>query len=301
MLYNSKNIIDLTETDGGEFRCTSIEDAYKFTKRLSLSHYENFPIGSILIPKKFRKHIYAIYCFARVADDISDEDYSYSSQQKSILLDKYQCNLGNWDFGNSSNPIFLSLNNTIKELSLPLLPFEKLITAFKMDANFQRPETFEDLMKYCYYSANPIGELVLRTFGEYNRNTRIYSDFICSGLQLTNFWQDLSVDLGNNREYIPKSFLIKYQIEELSGNTNRTKIQNCLDELYVLTNELFDKGEPLVKELRNKRLKLEIRAILAGGRMILKKSKNLKTEILVERPKLLKSDLFKIFLKTIFG
>ncbi len=301
MIYNAKNIKDLTEADGGIFKCTSLLDAYKFTERLSLSHYENFPVGSILIPKQFRKHIYTIYSFARIADDISDENYSFSTQQKFDLLHNIQNLLLNPSLSNSSNPIFLALNNTIQELSIPILPFEKLMTAFLMDVQFQQPEKIEELINYCYYSANPIGELVLRTFGEFNKETNTYSDYICTGLQLTNFWQDLSVDLGNNRQYIPKSYLDKYQIDDLLRCTNNIKIQNCLDELYFLTNELFDRGEFLVKLLRNKRLKLEIRATLAGGRMILKQSMNLKTEIFVKRPKLLKSDLFKIFLKTIFG
>lgn len=297
MTYNSENISDLTDAKGGKFKCSSLVEAYQFTEKLALSHYENFPVGSFLIPKKFRKHIYSIYSYARIADDIADENLNFSNEQKLDLLDKFQSNL---KIKETTNPLFLALFNTIDELSIPIIPFENLIEAFKMDIQFKQPENFEDLIHYCQRSANPVGELVLRVFDEFNHEKSIYSDNICTGLQLANFWQDISVDIKKNRIYIPQIILKKFEIVDIFNEPDTDKIFKCLNELYVITEQYFAEGKKLIPLLQNYRLRLEINATLAGGQMILSKTKDLKNEILIKRPNLSKSDLFKIFLKTIF-
>ena len=301
MIYNEKNIADLTELSGGAFGCDSTYEAQQFIKTLTLGHYENFPVGSLLIPKNLRHHVYAIYSFARVADDIADMNWAMSKEDRIELLERMDTNLDLKAGTEIRNPIFLTLFDTIRDLSLPLSPFHKLITAFKRDVLFSQPTEFDDVLDYCEHSANPVGELILRVFKEYDDEKIIYSNHICTALQLANFWQDLSLDIENGRIYIPKSMMRQYGIEQMNPDIYLNEIMNCLSDLYEKTEELFDQGEKLIPLLSNFRLKTEIRATLAGGRLILYKTRKLHSNIFKTRPRLNKTDLFKLIWKIIFG
>ena len=146
------------------------EIAYSYCKKLTLSHYENFPVGSLLIPSNKRKYIYSIYAFARTADDIADSEI-YSKEEKLKLLDGYENELINIELkrpvsvNNETRNIFIALSNTTEELKIPLKEFKDLLTAFRQDAVKQRYNEFDELLNYSAYSANPIGHLVLYVFG----------------------------------------------------------------------------------------------------------------------------------------
>ena len=178
------------------------EVSFEFCKYIALGHYENFPVGSILIPKEIRKHFYSIYAFS-FADDIADNPNILTNEERIKYLSDFENILEIYNSKKTNNPIFLALSKTIEEFNIPVETLKKLINAFKLDVNFRQAETIEDLEYYCYFSANPIGELILRLFNHYNSNTGFFSDKICTGLQLLNFWQDLSVDLKNGRIYFP--------------------------------------------------------------------------------------------------
>ncbi|MFN3306378.1 MAG: squalene/phytoene synthase family protein, partial [Candidatus Kapaibacteriota bacterium] len=285
------------------FKYTDLTSAYKFCEKIAKKHYENFPVASWLLPKQERRFLHSIYSFSRLADDIADSPHLSMSQTERLhALQIIESNLIHLkDTRNVNNPIFYALKDTIEKKELPLEPFLRLLTAFKMDVNFVQPLDWNDLEKYCSFSANPIGELVLRIFGESNERTIKFSDLICTGLQLVNFWQDLSIDLKAGRCYIPKKYFEDYKIETLNLlNYNiKEKINIFLMEILGKTTEYFLEGWKLIWHLENRRLRYEINAIIIGGIRMLRKEFKLKHNLLRKRPKLNLFDYIYIFLNAL--
>jgi len=299
MKLSENDIIELLTENGGKFRVNNLDHAYNFCKKVALGHYENFPVASVAIPSSIRKHFYSIYSYCRIADDLGDIVGAKNKQLGLNLLD-YLAECANNKFKcDNLNPLFLALSNTVDELKLPAEPFVKLTVAFKKDINFSQPESIEDLLDYCQYSANPVGELVLRLFGEYNQATKVYSDCICTGLQLVNFLQDVSVDIEIGRIYIPKSLIPNITIDNFAKHKNKFILFNSLNELYLLTGNLFKEGEKLLKLIHSKKMRFELAMIISGGTIILEKVVRLKTDILFNRPKLNGKDKIKIFLNAL--
>ncbi|TAL69208.1 MAG: hypothetical protein EPN82_07865 [Bacteroidetes bacterium] len=300
--YKSINVLELVKPDGGKYSVSSIDEAFEFCRQITISHYENFPVSSFLIPKSLRKYVYSIYAYARIADDISDELSSIGKETQLKALDNYENLLLNLTAQMNGNPVFLAIHQTMFDTKIPAEPLQKLLTAFRMDIEFEQAKTFKELENYCYYSANPVGELILRLFNNYNEKTAYYSDKICTGLQIANFWQDLSVDLIQNRIYIPTEILNKYKldVEILKNNIKNDNLINCLNELYLHSENYLIEGYELVKYLNNKRFKLEIKATVFGGLSIIKKCRKLGDQILIIRPELSKLDFLRIFMRVFF-
>ncbi len=303
------DVLQLSSYSGGWYKIPNIHKAEEFCKNMATSHYENFPVGSILIPKKNRQDIYNIYSFARTADDIADTLLEFNTNERLSILENYLNNLRIYvrDFDKPKhnkplfNPTLLASARTIRELNLPISLNERLIHAFAMDANFKSPDTFEDLLNYCSFSANPIGEIILRIFDLYNESTIKYSNDICTALQLANFWQDFSVDLPNGRCYIPAEILEKYDLN-VNNKIDWHKHPNfilVLQELYNYTDNLFNSGINLLKYLKPYRLKLEIETTVRGGKLILEKSKELKEDILIRRPIINKINFIPLLIKSL--
>ncbi len=303
MKFNKEQLIELTRSDGGSHAVESLQDAYGFCMKLATSHYENFPVGSIIIPKKLRKHFYSIYAFARIADDIADELAEVDASTRVKLLNDFIGNLYEKDSGTAiiGNPVFVAIRSTINNFSLPPQPFERLITAFKMDVEFEQPTSFDDLEHYCIHSANPIGELVLRLFGEWNDDTSKKSDSICTALQLVNFWQDFSLDLPNGRCYLPTAMLEKYSLvkENLQDEKFSAILYPCLSEVYDKTSDYFAEGGQLIHRLKSNRLRMEIAATINGGKKMIDKIKESGAEIFHKRPSLSKSDYPGLLFKSV--
>ncbi len=293
--------MDIIKLNGGNYKVHNLKSAETFCRKIALGHYENFPVGSLLLPKYQRQDIFNIYAFARIADDIADTEQIPSISQKLELLDSYEHLLYQLDSSQLANPVFVALSSTIKKFKLPIEPFVKLIKAFKADSDFKLPQSYSDIEEYCSNSANPVGELVLRVFGKYNSNTAPLSDAICTGLQLVNFWQDLSLDLQAGRCYIPQEALSKYGLNysEYTEWRNNPNFEKCLKEILDYTEKFFVIGKDLIKLLSPFRLKLEINATLIGGISILNKVIDLNTNILDNRPSIKKSEMLMIMLKSI--
>ncbi len=296
-IIRNNDLHELITKSGGKFNVDSLDEAYKFCEKIAKSHYENFPVGSILIPKKIRKYVYSIYAFSRIADDIADE-INANIDYKIQCLNDYQKLLNDFSILNSGkgNPLILAVQNTIKKFNIPANTLEKLITAFKMDVNFKNPSNFEDLLNYCEYSANPVGELILRLFQEWTEENQLYSDKICSSLQLINFWQDLSVDLKKKRIYIPDNLLKKYEITFYNDKLiyDNKNLSLCLNELFEFTEKLMVEASILVNHIKNYRLKYEIKLTMNMALIVLRKSKKLNIRLLEVRPKLNKFDYLKV-------
>jgi len=292
----------LTKVDSTILSTESAEVSFDFCKYIALGHYENFPVGSVLIPQKIRKHFYSIYAFSRFADDIADYPNILTNEERIKYLCDFENILDIYESKKTNNPIFLALSKTIEEYNIPVDTLKKLINAFKIDVNFKQTDSIEDLEYYCSFSANTVGELILRLFNQYNSNTSFFSDKICTGLQLLNFWQDLSVDIKNGRNYIPIYILNKHSLksDDLFVNSH-INLKKCLDELLEITENYFTIGQNLLHHIDNFRLKLELKVIIQAGFYFLNKMKKNSLYLLKERPKLKKIDTIRIFAKALLN
>ena len=300
MKFSYKELQDLSTVEGGRFRTSTLDDAFNFCYSFAKSHYENFPVASHLIKKEKRKHIVAVYTFARIADDIADENLDAPADERNKLLQEFK---NNYKQEHSTNPVFLALNKTIEEFSLPYEPFDKLLVAFERDIYFKQARGIDDLYDYCTYSANPVGELVLRIYNSYNDATAPLSDSICTALQLTNFWQDISRDIEKNRIFIPLNFLEKYNLknEDVLNRKKTKEFADCISELILITKDEFKKGQQLPGTIKDLGLKYELKITINGGYRVLEKCNELQENLLDKRPELNKSDIFTILVKSILG
>ncbi len=273
-----------------------LQAAYQYCLQFTRRHYENFPVASYMIPTHYRKHIAAIYTFARQADDFSDE-----LKDRNELL-KWQKYLYDCLEEKSDNPTFYALANTIKKFNLPVQWFDDLITAFLWDLDKNRFNSYAELRTYSRYSANPVGRIILWIFNFRSEQLFQYSDYITTALQLTNFWQDISIDLEKDRIYIPLNVLERFQLNEqdIIKRQNSQHFTNLIIELVQYTKLLYNRGLPLLKYI-NGRLQWELKLTVMGGLTILAKVERSKNCILISRPSLSKYDWIKITGNLIFN
>ncbi|MGQ9896478.1 MAG: squalene synthase HpnC [Acidobacteriota bacterium] len=264
----------------------SLEAAYMYCRRVALGHYENFPVGSLVLPKTVRPHVYAIYAFARAADDFADEGTTPAAQRLANLSD-WRCQLEACTVGRPKHPVFLALGHTIQTYNLPQKPFHDLLDAFELDVRRSRHATFEDLLDYSRCSANPIGQLMLLLFGYRDLVWHQMSDAICTALQLTNFWQDVAVDLRHNRVYLPLEEMTKhgYSEAELQARRHTPAFVNLMESLATRTEALFERGRPLCGLVPG-RFGFELRLVWLGGRHILQELRRLDFNVFEQRPTL---------------
>ncbi|NOY78832.1 MAG: squalene synthase HpnC [Calditrichaeota bacterium] len=275
---------------------SSLAEAEAFTRDLAVTHYENFIVGSIFLPKEKRQHIYNIYAFARIGDDLADE--ITDTDESLEALEAYEHQLEACYNGHVRTPVFAALSRTIREFNIPIETFQRLLAAFKQDRVKNRYDTFDEVLAYCRNSANPIGELFLYIFGYNDPSLLPYSDAICTALQLTNFWQDVSRDAAKNRIYIPLEDLERFGVSEKDiflkhfSENFRTLVQFEVDR----TRKIFEKGKKLV-HLLQKDILLDICLFMAGGEAILNKIEKQNYDVLNKRPALSKKEQGRLFLR----
>jgi len=281
--------------------------SFKYCEDIAKGHYENFPVASLLLPKDKRKYVYSIYAFARAADDFADEEGIEGGTPKRLaLLDEWNEKLRDCYNGKAYDPIFIALGKTVEDCKIPIKPLEDLLSAFRQDVVKSRYNTFDEVLDYCTRSANPVGRLVLMIFGCHDEEFFKYSDKICTALQLTNFWQDVEVDIRKDRIYLPeediKQFGYSYrQLEMKQDNENFRKLMKYEVER---TQAIFDEGKKLLEMTGNnaetKRLSKELKLTWLGGTTILAKIKEIDYNVLNQRPRILGFDKIKIFLSSRF-
>jgi len=284
-----------------KYNSIDIEKGYKSALILAQTHYENFPVVSLLIPKKIRKHVAIIYWFARTADDLADEG-NEREEVRLKNLDDFELNLQNLLNGNAKNEYEFALVNTIREKKLSQQHFFYLIKAFKQDVVKKRYRNFYEVSDYCQHSANPVGRLILELFDIRDEKAFEYSDKICTALQLTNFLQDTVIDYNNGRIYLPEDEMKKFGVTEKLFEQK----DNC-DNLKLLIKyntdriqKLFDEGKKLLPLLRG-RLKYEIIWTVKGGEEILEQIKNNDYNVITYRPVLSKIRMAGLLRKSLFN
>src|SRR5499426_1018386 len=235
------------------------DEGRAYTRWLATHHYENFHVVSFLLPKRLHQHFYNVYAYCRWADDLGDEIGDPAESLE--LLDWWDQELRQCYAGTVSHPVFIALRNTIDKFGIPMAPFSDLLIAFRQDQTVHRYPTWDSLLEYCRYSANPVGRLVLYLCGYSDNDRQTLSDFTCTALQLANFWQDVSRDLQKDRIYIPLELLAEYRLKEsdLFGKIFDVRYVELMRTLLERTRELFNKGLPLAASVdRNLRIDIEL-------------------------------------------
>ena len=275
-----------TETSHSYTKTYSLDEAFSFCAAVTASHHENFPVASLFLPGEKRPYIQAIYAFSRIADDIADELEMHPDERLQKLDDWEQQLLGCFE-GRADHPVFIALRETVNRVGIPIEPLQHLLAAFKKDVVQHSYETFEDLLGYCRCSANPVGRLVLMIFGYRNEVLHNMSDDICTALQLTNFWQDVAVDLEKNRLYIPLEDMRKfgYSNEDWHGRIWNDRFQALMKFQTERTRALFYHGGELPSRV-DRDLQLELKLVWLGGMSILKNIERMHYNLFQRRPRL---------------
>lgn len=258
---------------------------------MPVDHYENFPVASWLLPRHLHDPVGAIYAFARSADDLADEG-DLSTAERQQALDGYRIELTKIATGVPSDlPIFRRLAAVIAAHELPLQPFLDLLDAFSQDVVTTRYANFAELMAYCRRSADPVGRLMLRLYGAETPQHLVWSDNICSSLQLINHWQDVAVDWRKGRVYLPQDDLQRFgvgesQIAAAEINDNWRSLMRFQVER---ARAMMLAGSPLGQNLSG-RIGMELRLVIAGGLRILEKLETVDFDMFRRRPRLRSTD-----------
>lgn len=266
---------------------------------MSVNHYENFPVGSILMPKRLRRPIHAIYAFARTADDIADEGNSDNQTRLHELQNlRNELDLLKKNQLPKTKLIQKLQHEAITPFHLPLQPFYDLLDAFSQDIVKTRYQNFGELVDYARRSANPIGRLMLHLYGQTDERSLGQSDGICTALQLINFWQDVALDWQKGRVYIPQDDLQKFGISEqqiADGKVN-LPFQQLMAYECERAFKMLHAGSPLGRTLKG-RIGFELRMIVMGGQTILQKLDVCKYDVFTQRPVLQWKDWLVILKK----
>jgi squalene synthase HpnC len=277
--------------------------SYAACERLARSHYENFPVASRLLPAELRKHVAAVYAFARVADDVADEP-GRGAAQRIAILNAYRQRLmqgtkrsedSGYRLPNAMPaevdqiPVefFPALFDTIQRFELPVPLFTDLLSAFEQDVTKSRYETWSEVLDYCRRSANPVGRIVLRLCGYRDETLDRASDDVCTALQLTNFWQDLAIDWSRGRLYVPEEVWLQRGAATASLDRREwtPAWRASLEECGRRTRLLFDRGRPVCDGVTG-RLRYELRATWTGGTRVLERLQAQGFDVFDRRPRL---------------
>ena len=277
-----------------------LQNAHDYCLQIVRSHYENFPVASLLLPPDLRQSIAVIYAFARTADDFADEG-NHSAEKRLELLEAYRQKLNNLDNIAKDDLLFMAVHDVVKQYHLPIQLFQDLLTAFIQDVTKKRYNTFKEVLAYCANSANPVGRLLLHMTGHTSIQMLAYSDSICTSLQLINFLQDIEQDLvENNRIYIPTEDMEKFGVTEqiIRDRVCDVKTSALFEQQVHRAKNLMLEGATL-GNLVPGRFGLQLRMMINGGLQVLNLLEKSK-ENCFSRPRLRIPDWIKIAVYSVF-
>jgi squalene synthase HpnC len=261
----------------------SLAEARQYCAHLARSHYENFSVASWFLPKHLRQDFFNVYAYCRISDDLGDEVGDAAAAL--ALLEEWQRQLDACYDGNPRHPVFVALAETVRKFAIPKHEFSDLLIAFRQDQTVTRFETFDDVLAYCRYSANPVGHLVLYLGGYHDSDRQQLSDYTCTALQLANFWQDVSVDYAKGRIYLPLEDLRRYSVSEddLAQNRNTQGFCEMMKFEVERARQWFERGLPLVQKV-DKALAVDLELFTRGGQEILNAIERQGFAVLGRRP-----------------
>jgi squalene synthase HpnC len=307
-------------------RAPSLEEAQRYCSRLAHSHYENFSVVTWFLPKHLHQHFYNVYAYCRISDDLGDE--VGDPQQSLALLDAWEAELNATYLSlvepapvdvrqdveklqaessarnqvSPRHPVFIALRETIREFDIPRAPFANLLTAFRQDQTAKRYPTFQDVLGYCKNSANPVGHLVLYVCGYRDVERQQLSDYTCTALQLANFWQDVAVDYGKGRIYLPLESLARFGVSESDIAERRAtpQFREMMKFEVERAREWFRMGMPLPGKV-DKHLAIDIELFSRGGLEILNAIEHQDYDVLTARPALTKTRKLWLLTRALAG
>jgi squalene synthase HpnC len=274
----------------------SLAEAQAYCRRLAESHYENFTVASWLLPAELRPHFCHVYAYCRWSDDLADE--TAGGNESLALLDWWQSQLEDCYRGVTAHPVFVALEETIREFEIPIEPFRDLLTAFRQDQIKTRYETFDELLGYCRNSANPVGRLVLHLGRCHDETRGQLSDSICTGLQLANFWQDAARDYDRSRIYLPMEDCRRFGYDEamFARREFNPQFRELLKSEVDRAEAYLRAGQPLVDKMSPK-LRVDVQLFIAGGLAILKAIRRNDYDVWQKRPTVSKTTKLGLLLR----
>jgi squalene synthase HpnC len=261
----------------------SLSEAREYCSQLARSHYENFSVATWFLPKKLRQDFLNVYAYCRISDDLGDEVGDPAASL--ALFDQWQAELDACYQGTPRHPVFVALAETVRTFNIPQHEFSDLLIAFRQDQTVTRFETFEDVLAYCRFSANPVGHLVLYLCGYHDPERQQLSDYTCTALQLANFWQDVTVDYAKGRIYLPLEDLRQFGVTErdLAKNLNTDAFCEMMKFEVNRARAWFRRGWPLVKKV-DSQLAVDLELFSRGGEEILNAIERQHFAVLGRRP-----------------
>jgi squalene synthase HpnC len=278
----------------------SLAEARAYCRQLARSHYENFSVATWFLPRHLRQHFFNVYAYCRISDDLGDEvgDPTLSL----VLLDQWETELEACYHGTPRHPVFVALGETVREFEIPQHEFSDLLKAFRQDQTVQRYNSFEDILGYCRFSANPVGHLVLYLCGYRDTERQQLSDSTCTALQLANFWQDVSADYAKGRIYLPLEDLRRFGVTEpqIAARDNTPAVQELMKFEVERARQWFDRGLPLITKV-DRHLALDLDLFSRGGLEILSAIERQQYRVLGHRPSISKARKLALLARASLG
>ncbi len=274
-----------------------LQFALNHCRRIARSHYENFTVVSLFLPRTLRQDFYNFYAYCRWSDDIADE---VEEHRRLPLLHWWHQQLCLCYSGRPAHPVMLALQQTIQRHQIPIETLEDLLSAFRQDQSTLRYRNDTELLDYCRRSANPVGRVILK-FAKADNNSNVeLSDWICTGLQLANFCQDMARDAANNRIYAPRDLWTKHGVcESIILEAKPTpQLQAMLKDWVEISREYFDKGRFLVERVP-KWLAVDVDLFIRGGQAILDSIDAQNYDVWTSRPTLSKLEKMRLLFQSL--
>ena len=271
-----------------------------YCARVARSHYENFTVASVLLPRKLLPHFHAVYAYCRWADDLADE--TGGGDTAVSLLHWWRRELLGMYAGEVRHPVFVALAETVKQFNIPPEPFLDLLAAFEQDQQVKRYATFADVLSYCRNSANPVGRLVLHLFHCADDTRLSLSDEVCTGLQLANFWQDVARDFAIGRVYLPADDTARFGVTEADIAAQRCPLAfaDLMRFQVDRTRGYFERGRGLLP-LLPREVRADVELFISGGEATLNAIERQGYDVLARRPEVSKWEKVKLLGKAVVG
>jgi squalene synthase HpnC len=278
----------------------TLAQSQEYCRRLARTHYENFSVASWFLPQRLRQDFFNVYAYCRISDDLGDEVGDPNASLR--LLDQWEAELDACYAGSPRHPVFVALVETVRKWEIPKQTFVDLLTAFRQDQRVSRYPTFEDVVGYCRYSANPVGHLVLYVCGYHDAERQALSDFTCTALQLANFWQDVSLDYANGRIYLPLEDLRRFGVTEddIAAQRNTSEFCDMMRFEVERARVCFARGLPLIEKV-DRELAIDIELFSRGGQEILNAIEAQGYNVLGRRPAISKSRKLGLVARAAWG
>jgi squalene synthase HpnC len=291
---------DLARFGPGSIDRLTRAQALDYCARLTATHYENFSVVTWLTPREHVPAFQSIYGFCRWSDDLADE---VNDRARSLeLLGWWRNELREMFHGRAQHPVMVALSQTVERYSIPIEPFEALISAFEQDQTISEYLTYDQLLDYCSRSADPVGHLVLYVAGAFDPENARLSDLTCTALQLANFWQDVARDLAIGRIYLPREDRERfgYPDTHLHALEFTPNFAALLSFEVDRARSLLERGRALIPRIPRP-FAVDVDLFSRGGLAILDRIQARRFDVLSQRPTLSKWTKAKLLGRAMIG